>query len=133
MANTAPRFQYHLMSMLMALFFVGGCATAYISELRKEYKQYGQSYGIYEGRKEYPRVFPATHIAVKEEVPSWWKPSILRGRSSYELWVWPLGVTLSLSDVPISLVTDVVMLPYDWHKTKKHEEEKRKWRAKCKR
>ena len=87
MVNTAPRFQYLLMSILIALFFVGGCASAYIGELRKEYNKYGQSYGIYEGNKEYPRVFPSTYIALNEEVPSWWKPSTLRGRSSYELWL----------------------------------------------
>ena len=95
-----------------------GCATCYVAHLRKEYRESGVSEGVYYGRKEYPSSYPATRIALLVEVPTWWWPSETEIGRGYEAWLWPIGAPMSLVDVLCSVVSDTVMLPYDFIKAR---------------
>lgn len=93
---------------------ISGCATAYVAHLRSEYSSDGKAYGVYYGDEEYPCLYPATRIAAAVEVPTWWWPTKTSSGSGYESWLWPFGAILSVADVPCSVVTDTIMLPYDY-------------------
>lgn len=100
-----------LIGMLVVLC---GCATSYVAHLRHEFLNEGKTYGVYYGEDEYPCLYPATRISAMVEVPTWWwfsKTDIGRG---YEAWLWPLGAPLSIVDVFVSVLSDTVMLPYDY-------------------
>ena len=97
---------------------IGGCATAYVSNLRQEYSANGEAFGVYYGEDEYPRLYPATRIAVFVELPTWWWPSDTEIGRGYEAWLWPIGAPLSIVDVFCSIATDTIMLPYDYSKVK---------------
>lgn len=98
---------------------LAGCATAYVAQLRSEYSSDWKVYGVYYGDEEYPCLYPATRIAAAVEVPTWWWPSKTSIGRGYEAWIWPIGAILSVADVPCSFVTDTIMLPYDYRKTRK--------------
>lgn len=95
--------------ILTIVFLLSGCATGYATIIRDEYNEQGYVRGVYYGEEEYPAVFPATKIATMIEVPRWW------GIGSIEknFVIWPIGATFALLDVPVSILTDVAMLPYD--------------------
>ena len=103
--------------ILILVFLFSGCSTCYVSLLRHEYNENGVVEGVYHGTEEYPTVFPATRIAAGVEVPVWWWPSDMKLGRDYQRMLWPFGALLSLVDVPISLLSDLVMLPYDILKT----------------
>ena len=95
-----------------------GCATGYAVSLRNEFSDEGKVHGVYFGEKEYPCIYPATKIAVRVEIPTWWWVSKTEIGRGYEVWLWPLGAPLSLADVALSVVTDTVMFPYDLSKVR---------------
>ena len=99
--------------LLVIVFLVSGCSTCYVAALRYEYNERGYVDGVYYGRDEYPTVFPATRIAAAVEIPHWWSSGRVGIARNYQLMFWPFGAALSLADVPISMVTDTCMLPYD--------------------
>lgn len=99
--------------LVMSLIPLLGCATAYVATLRSEYATNGRIHGVHKGDSEYPTLYPATQIAATVEVPSWWLPSDIEIGTEYKLYLWPIGAVGSLVDVPISIVTDTIMLPYD--------------------
>jgi uncharacterized protein YceK len=84
-----------------------------VAVLRSEYSDNGKIHGIYFGEEEYPAIYPATKIAVKVEMPRWWLPGMLRQQEEYRLLLWPFGMVLSTADIPLSIATDTIMLPYD--------------------
>lgn len=103
-------------AIIFALSLIGGCATAYVANLRSEYSDKGVVDGVYYGEDEYPCIYPATKISLLVEVPTWWWPSETEIGRGYEAWLWPIGAPLSLIDVVCSISTDTIMLPYDWNK-----------------
>lgn len=114
-----------LAAIIGALTLISGCATAYVSHLRSEFLEDGASYGIYYGDEEYPCIYPATRIAMLIEVPTWWWWSNTSLGRDYEIWLWPLGAPLSIVDVGVSMVTDTIMLPYDYLTTKRNKNNER--------
>lgn len=113
-------------TLIGMLVSAGGCATSYVAHLRHEYSHEGKSYGVYYGDEEYPCLYPATRIAVLVEVPTWWwfsKTDIGRG---YEAWLWPLGAPISIVDVFVSVLSDTVMLPYDYKVSEDNKANKEK-------
>lgn len=109
--------------ILALVLLLSGCATCYVAVLRSEYSEKGYVDGAYRGRDEYPDLYPATKIATTVEVPSWWWPSNIRIARNYQLLLWPLGAVMSVVDVPISIVSDTCMLPYDMVKVSNHKGE----------
>lgn len=105
-----------LLATVLSLLLIGGCSTAYVANLRSEYSDTDEIYGVYYGDEEYPCIYPATRIAVLVEVPAWWWPSETSLGRGYEAWLWPIGAPLSIVDIACSIVTDTIMLPYDCHK-----------------
>lgn len=105
-------------ALIGVLTTFGGCATAYVANLRSEFAAEGKAYGVYYGDEEYPCLYPATRIAAAVEVPTWWWPSKTSIGRGYKSWLWPLGAILSVVDVPCSVVTDTIMLPYDYRNTR---------------
>lgn len=99
--------------ILVVVFLLSGCSTCYVALLRHEFNEKGYVDGIYYGKSEYPVVYPATRIASMVEVPSWWEPSDIRFARDFQLLFWPFGAVMSLVDVPLSIVSDTCMLPYD--------------------
>ena len=111
-------YLYRLISISLTIM-VSGCATAYISLLRGEYAATGMADGIYYGHEEYPRIYPASFIAVTEEIPAWWWVSKNDLERDYKYLFWIFGAPFSLVDLPISIVSDTIMLPYDLTQTRK--------------
>lgn len=105
---------YTLLAMMPSLC---GCSTCYVASLRSEFNDSGNAAGLYFGENEYPSLFLATKVSLCVEIPTWWWPSNTRIGREYQLALWPIGAILSVVDLPISIVTDIVMLPYDWWKT----------------
>lgn len=110
--------------VLMCIFSmcIQGCATAYMIEIRGEYASCGKAEGIYHGEEEYPRAYPATFICATEEIPAWWWASGNSLEREYKYAFWILGAPLSLIDLPISVITDTAMLPYDIKQIKEKKE-----------
>lgn len=102
---------FMLFSMLCA---TSGCATAYVGALRREYAESGNAVGIYGEGDVYPSVYHATWVSTLVGVPRWVSPSRL-DKAYVDSLRW-IGLPLALCDVPISLVTDTFMLPYDAYK-----------------
>lgn len=98
-----------LKAVLIALLqgVSGGCATVYVTALRSEYVCTGASDGVYLGRREYPRAYPATWVSAVREVPAWCS---LDG--GVTLW-WVLSAGFSVLDLGVSAMTDTVCLPFD--------------------
>ena len=113
MIQTLHKTIKHIVPLVL-LFFACGCATAYVSKLRCEYADDGRVDGVFFGELEYPCIFPATRIATTVEIPTWWCPSETRVGRLYEAWLWPIGAPLSLVDVVCSIVSDAIILPYDY-------------------
>lgn len=107
--------------IFVLVFLLSGCSTCYVALLRHEFNEKGYVDGVYYGKSEYPVAYPATRIATFVEVPGWWWPSHHRIARGYQLIFWPIGAVLSLADIPISLVSDTCMLPYDLVKTYRTE------------
>ena len=113
------RLQLLTASMIFAL--ACGCATAYVGALRHEYADSGNAVGIYGEGDVYPSVYHATWVSMLVGVPRWVSPSRL-DKAYVESLRW-IGLPLALCDVPISLVTDTFMLPYDGYMTITDNEE----------
>lgn len=109
-------------AIICFLSLIEGCATAYVANLRSEYSDKGEIYGVYHGDDEYPCIYPATRISLLVEVPTWWWPSETEIGRGYEAWLWPIGAPLSIVDVVCSIATDTIMLPYDYHNRKPEED-----------
>ena len=103
---------FMLFSMLCA---TSGCATAYVNELRHEYRETGRSVGVYGKNDRYPSVYHATWVSACVEVPTWCSPFRERSKMEKDYWkrLCVFGIPMSLVDVPLSIVTDTVMCPYD--------------------
>lgn len=95
---------------------LSGCASLYMAEMRGDYNDDGKTVGLYGIADRYPSVYCATKIAVLVEIPTWWWPGDMELVRKYQVWLWPFGAVLSIADVPMSLVSDTVMLPYDLYK-----------------
>lgn len=107
--------------LLIMVLSLCGCASCYVAELRCEYNDCGTVDGIYYGEAEYPVIFPATWIAATVEIPTWWWPSKIAIARTYQMWLWPIGATCSVIDLPLSIASDIFMLPYDFCKTRNKE------------
>lgn len=107
--------------ILILVFLFSGCSTCYVALLRHEYNKNGVAEGVYHGKEEYPALFPATRIAVGVEIQTWWSPSDMKLGRDYQRMLWPFGAVMALIDVPISVISDLVMLPYDILKTSAKE------------
>lgn len=107
-----------LVVIIGAVLLMIGCSTAYVSLLRSEFSKEGTSNGVYYGTNEYPCVYPATRISMFIEVPTWWCVSSTSLGRDYKKWLWPIGAPLSIVDVGVSIVTDTIMLPYDYMTSK---------------
>lgn len=107
-------------NMLIAIVILGlvvlcssGCSTCYVGLLRSEYNAEGKATGLYFGEGEYPSRYLATRVSATIEVPYWWWIGEGEGIDWYKVVLWPIGAPFALIDVPLSIVSDTIMLPYD--------------------
>lgn len=114
-----------LKSLLLAIgsLMIGGCSSIYMAKVRDEWSETKTCAGWY-ADDEYPSVYGATKVAICEELCTWWNiNSYYVGNLSF-FYLYPLGMIGSLCDIPISIVTDTVMLPYDIYMITSKPEEK---------
>lgn len=111
-----------LNSLFILILPLCGCSTCYVASLRSEFNDSGHCIGLYYGINEYPSVFLSTRVSLCIEIPAWWWPSNTRIGREYQLALWPIGAILSVADLPISVLTDTIMLPYDLWKVYRVEE-----------
>ena len=96
------------------LLLLNGCSTLYVMNKRQEWKDKRENTSIYGDGDVYPALYRATYITYAEEIPTWWWPFNKTDPSkSYIASFWLIGAPLSIVDLPISMVSDTLMLPYD--------------------
>jgi uncharacterized protein YceK len=110
-------------ALLLALLICGGCATGYVHNKRTEWNSTHRNTSVYGDFDRYPAVYRATCIAAAVEIPTWWWPPKHDYTGSYHYVFCIFGMPLSLIDLPISVVTDTLMFPYDLYKTLTKEDE----------
>ena len=112
-----------ILGFMFLMFLCQGCSTTYAMDTRKEWRETGTNVPLYGFADSYPSVYPATLINTTVSIPLWFWPFDTDGfELEYLLCLWPVGAALTLIDLPISIVSDTIMLPHDVYHVVKGEQ-----------